>query len=90
MESHFESFWTAPVVDAFKDIYVPISWQVMSGIIRVCHYVGGMMGSSAQIGLWPRCLACEGFERGRLPGFKGELFLWRRQGLSPVPKFISR
>jgi hypothetical protein len=83
-KSVFEVFWIAPVVDAAKANYVPISWQVMKKTISVCHCVGAMMGNSAQIGLRVRCLACGGLERGSLPGprigvrgmFEGKLLLW--------------
>jgi ABC-type sugar transport system ATPase subunit len=35
-------------VDAVKGIYVPISWQVMTKIIRIRHCALRMMGSSPQ------------------------------------------
>jgi hypothetical protein len=57
-KDHFlRFFWIAPVVDAFKGIQVPISWQVMTRIIRGSQMLGGMMGSSAQIGLHAGCPA---------------------------------
>ena len=52
--------------------------EVLRKNIRVCHCVGGMMGSSAQIGLHADCLAWEELERGRLPGFEGILLQWGR------------
>jgi hypothetical protein len=71
----FEVFGTAPVVDAFKGICESISWQVMTRIIRVCHGVVGMMGSSAQIGLHAGCLASGSLAGGSLQLFAGALIL---------------
>jgi hypothetical protein len=41
----------------------------------VCHCVGGMIGSTLQIGLQRGCLACGGSERAFLPGSERKLFL---------------
>jgi hypothetical protein len=44
-------------VDEAKDIFVPISWQVMTKIIRGVIVFGGMMGSSVQLGVHAGCFA---------------------------------
>jgi hypothetical protein len=59
-----------------RTLDVLISGLVMPGIIRVCHRVGGIMGSSAQTHLHAGCLACGMIESGCLPEFEDKLLLW--------------
>lgn len=61
---------------------MPLSWQVMAKIIRVCQCVAGMMGSSGKLVFMQVVLLAEGMKEGVCPDLRANCSYSGQWGLS--------